>query len=259
MLRTKTCLMVVVLMLGYSFTAFAGGVLRDDKTEDDWEILVTPFLFATSLEGSSTVGSTVGTLTLDIDAPFSDLADNLDMAFSLHTEFHRGKWAFVIDPTYLELSADIETEFVNTKLEMEIKLWLIESWAAYKINSNWEVIGGARWQSQELSISSLRSPTLRTLPTAKLDVKDNWLNWIAGVRFSYPLNEKWGIVGRADVAFAGDSDSSYNLQLFFNRKFGTNKALILGYRYFEDDYDNTPKYGWDMLQEGPMIGYTWSF
>ena len=45
----------------------------------------------------------------------------------------------------------------------------------------------------------------------------------------------------------------------FNRRFGANKSLNLGYRYYEDDYDNLPSYAWDMTQDGPIVGYTWVF
>ena len=36
-------------------------------------------------------------------------------------------------------------------------------------------------------------------------------------------------------------------------------AVNLGYRYFENDYDNAPSYAWDVRQQGPIVGYTWSF
>ena len=58
---------------------------------------------------------------------------------------------------------------------------------------------------------------------------------------------------------AGDSDSSINTSLLLNRRFGESMALNLGYRYFEDDYDNLPSYAWDMTQSGPVVGYTWVF
>ena len=52
---------------------------------------------------------------------------------------------------------------------------------------------------------------------------------------------------------------SYNLSIFFNRKIGKTMALNLGYRYFENDYDNAPTYTWDVRQTGPVVGYTWAF
>jgi hypothetical protein len=44
-----------------------------------------------------------------------------------------------------------------------------------------------------------------------------------------------------------------------NRRIGESMSVNFGYRYFKDDYDNTPKYGWDMEQKGPILGYTWAW
>ena len=94
---TLTAALCTTLLFSSIVTA---GVLREDKGDTDWEILLAPYLWGTSLKGTSQVGVLP---PLDIDASFSDLLSNLNMALSLHTEFHRGKFAFVIDPTYLSL------------------------------------------------------------------------------------------------------------------------------------------------------------
>ncbi len=73
------------------------------------------------------------------------------------------------------------------------------------------------------------------------------------------LGDKWVVTWRGDIAFAGDSDSSYNMEIFFNRRIGETMALNIGYRILEDDYINEGVYGWDMVQQGPVIGYTWTF
>ena len=244
---------VAFAMFGWVAISFPAIVCAGDaNSDDDWEISVAPYLWALSLDGTSTVGTLP---PLDIDASFSDIVDNLDLALSLHTEFHRGKWAFVIDPIYLSLSVDAEP-LSGVKPRIEVDIWFVEGWASYKVTSNWEVIGGVRWQDQDMSVSRLPSPPL---PVTEAGAGGDWLDWFAGARFNYPLNEKWFVTGRADITFAGDSDSSYNLTFFVNRRFGKNKALLIGYKYFEDDYDNGPKYEWDMEQAGPTIGYTWSF
>ena len=68
------------------------------------------------------------------------------------------------------------------------------------------------------------------------------------------------MVWRGDVAVAGDSDSSYNTSIFFNRRVGQkgNKAVMLGYRYFVDDYNNEGTYAWDVTESGPLAGFSWN-
>ncbi len=209
---------------------------------------------ATSIDGDSN--------GMPVDASFSDILDNLNIALSLHTEFHRGKWAFVIDPTYLSLEIDVELPAPVTP-KADIDIWLVEAWGSYKFIEHWEALAGARYQDQDVKMTGLGTVPIPPAPSGgfpdPLNIADNWLDWFAGIRFNYPFGEKWFVIGRGDVTFAGDSDSGYNLELFFNRRFGKNKALVLGYRYLEDDYDNAPEYTWDVKQQGPVIGYTWAF
>ena len=51
------------------------------------------------------------------------------------------------------------------------------------------------------------------------------------------------------------------MSIFLNRSVGKkgNKMVNLGYRYLEDDYDDTGVYAWDVKQQGPVVGFTWVF
>jgi hypothetical protein len=168
-----------------------------------------------------------------------------------------GPWRVVVDPTYLSLTVDLPTlpGPGASQPSMDVEMWLIEVWGAYAFTENWEVLGGVRYQDQDLTLSGLPSPPF----PASLGVNESWSNWFAGVRFNTELGEKWILTWRGDVVFAGDSDTSYNTEIFFNRRFGETMALNLGYRYLRDDYNNAGVYAWDMTQQGPVIGYTWVF
>jgi hypothetical protein len=237
---------VVFSML--STMAFAQSFDRDSN-----EIILAPYLWATAISGTSTVGMLP---PLDIDASFSDILDNLNFAMSLHTEFKRGPWVFVIDPTYISLEMEVVPPIPDVPAgKMEVDVWIIELWAGYQFHDNWEVIGGARYQDQDISISGLPDPPF----TPPLGVSDDWTDWFAGLRFNADLGDKWLMVWRGDVVVAGDSDSSWNSSIFFNRRFGDNKMLNLGYRYLVGDYVNAGIYGWDVTQDGPVVGFTWAF
>ncbi len=89
---------------------------------------------------------------------------------------------------------------VNVSLEIDVDMWLVEAWTSYKILPNWEVLGGARWQDQDVDVSGLPSPPL-------------------------PIDS----ISGGDAVVAGDSERTVNLELFINRRFGDNMALLLGY------------------------------
>ena len=59
----------------------------------------------TALSGTSTIGDLP---PLELDASFSDIFSNLNFAAAFHTEFHNGPWAFVIDPMYISIEADLD-------------------------------------------------------------------------------------------------------------------------------------------------------
>ena len=64
---TKFLVGIVALVTTAQVSA---GVVRDDKGDTDWEFILTPYLWAISLNGTSQVGPFP---PLDIDADFGDL------------------------------------------------------------------------------------------------------------------------------------------------------------------------------------------
>ncbi len=229
----------------------AAPLMAQDKA---WEIRLTPYLWGVSLDGTSVIGPAPPT---DIDASFSDILSNANLALSLHTEFIRDKWTFTIDPTYMSLTVDVDVPVPPISGEIDIDMWFVELWAAYEFVEHWQVLGGARWQSQEIS------PDFGLgLPVSGVDV--DWTDWFVGFRYTNDISDKWFVAVRGDVQFAGDSDSSWNATVFFSRRFGqrNNMALNLGYRYYTDDFETGSGlsfYSWDMDMTGPVVGYTWRF
>jgi len=254
LMRSKASAWLIAFGLTMAFTPLAfAGVLLEDKGADEWEILFTPYLWGTDLEGTSTVSDLP---PLDFDVSFGDVVSDLNIAASAHTEFHRGDWGFVIDPTYLSLDIDITNPIPGASdPEADVDIWIVEAWTAYKVIPNWEVLGGARWQDQDVDLKGFPAPPF----PESLGVSDSWLDWFAGVRFNYSLGQKWAVSGRTDFVVAGDSERTTNALLLLHRRIGDNMSFDFGYRYFKDDYDNTPKYAWDMKQKGPIVGYTWAF
>lgn len=233
------------------------GSLAQTSSGDDNKIIFTPYLWGQSLSGTSTIGALP---PLDLDASFSDLLSNLNFAMSLHTEFVVNDWVFVIDPTYVVLEVDVGLPPPipeDSSLKLDVDIWLVEAWAGYRFNEHWEVIGGARYQSQDIVVNGLPNPPFPD----NIGISEDWTDWFVGARFRTDLGEKWSMVFRGDTVVAGDSDTSWNASLFFNRQVGKkgNKMLNLGYRVLVDDYNDPGNFRWDMTQDGPVLGFTWEF
>jgi hypothetical protein len=234
--------------------------MAQSSNEKSREIILAPYLWGAAIDGTGTVGNLP---PLAIDASFSDILSNLNFALSVHTEFRFNDWVFVIDPTYisLEMEAVLPPAVpapAGTVLPIEVDIWLVELWAGYRLNENWEAIGGLRYQDQDISITGLPSPPLMV---TSVEAGTDWSSWFVGTRFNTDLSEKWNLSWRADVVIAGDSDTSWNTSIMFKRRVGKkgNKALHLGYRYFVDDFLEPGVYGWDVTQNGPVVGFSWVF
>lgn len=253
MQRTAAIICCVLILMATAPSE--GGVIREDKGDSDWEFLLSPYLWGVSLKGTSRVGILP---EVDVDASFSDILDNLQFGGSLHMELHRGRWAFILDPTYLDLEAEGGAEDALLQPTIAIKAWIVEGLVGYKLTANWELLGGFRWQQQELKVDpGLPEPPF---PPTSFGTKQDWTDWLIGTRFSYPIgSSRWVFFGRGDVSVFGDSDTNYNLQISFDRRIRKTMMLNVGYRFMETDYDDFPNYVWDVRQQGPYLGYTWSF
>ena len=246
-----------ILMLS-ALCVCSAAAMAQGSGEKSREIILAPYLWGTSIEGTGSVGSLP---PLEIDASFGDIISNVNFAMSLHTEFRFNEWVFVVDPTYisLEIEAALPPPIpAGTVLPIEVDIWMVELWAGYRLNENWEAIGGLRYQDQDISIVGLPSPPL---PVSSVEAGTDWSDWFVGTRFNIDLSEKWNFTWRADVTIAGDSDTGWNTSIFFKRRVGKkgNKAWHLGYRYFVNDFVESGVYGWDVTQQGPVAGFSWVF
>ena len=73
--------MLAVLLLSANVSA---GVIREDKGDSDWEVLLAPYLWGSSLKGTAGVGPFP---PVDVDASFSDIFENLNMALAVLGSF----------------------------------------------------------------------------------------------------------------------------------------------------------------------------
>lgn len=72
-MKQVTALLTVMAVLG-GIAPTQAGVLRETKSDTDWQFLLSPYLWGVNLRGTSRVGLLP---EVDVDASFSDILDNL--------------------------------------------------------------------------------------------------------------------------------------------------------------------------------------
>lgn len=121
---------------------------------EQWEFGAMIYLWGAGLEANTQTGG-------DIDISFSDIVDDLDMAFMGTFDARKGKWSVLLDAVYLDMSQNgggsetipiLEGAFeINRSVDVDItmKASITTFGAGYNVVDNKRVkldlVGGARY------------------------------------------------------------------------------------------------------------------
>lgn len=235
-------------------------LLAQNDTASDWEFGFRPYAWMTGLSG--TIGANGVTSPVDVD--FGDILDNLDMVWSSTLEARHGRWGLLLDFTYLKLSDSFLPTFGGpppiAPYGFEMEMFLLDLVGSYRM-SEWDsgfldLTGGVRWMSIENTID-LASPAG---PLGSTGAKDDWFDPHLGFRVHHDFTPNCYLRGFADVGgFNVGSDLTYQALAAIGYRATEHVAVELGYRYLNEDYDNTPTLTFDAEMHGPMLGLsiTW--
>jgi hypothetical protein len=67
--------------------------------DDAWQFEFTPYVFGSSLSGTTGVGR----VTAEVDQSFGDIVQNLDSGFMAMFEARKGPWGLLFDGVYFKL------------------------------------------------------------------------------------------------------------------------------------------------------------
>jgi hypothetical protein len=254
--------MVVSLLLSPLARAEAQG-----SGSDEWEFTVIPYLWMAGLKGDVGVKGT----TSEVDASFSDILDNLDIAAQFHLEAKKGKWAFFIDPTYMKLSADESaTTRLGTTIDAKItnEAWLVEGGVFYRIDERpigddgvrtlaFDLLGGVRYNHLKAEIDLKGSGGILDVDA---DGSKDWFDPIVGGRIQARLTRKLLVNLRGDIGgfgISGCSDVTWSVLAALGYDLRENLTLLVGYRALGIDYEDgsgADKFKYDVIMSGPFVG-----
>ncbi len=243
-----------------------------------WTFAVTPYLWATSLDGKAGVAGK----TADVDVSFSDLLKDLNGALMLDLEARKGRFALMSNTVYANLEDDA------SKLENDLKIKTTANMLIQGLAASWRV---GTWQLAEfdqagpLSVvldpyAGIRYTYLDTELKGKLDLPDlgvnakrtaegdkNWVDPIVGLRTTWTLGNRLSLIAAGDVG-GTSTNSDYSWQAigvvgYRFGLFGTDNANVLaGYRALHQkfkDGNGRSEFEWDITMYGPVVGLTINF
>lgn len=228
-----------------------GPVVLEESVSDEWK-------FSASINGwlpDMTIKTAAGhKLTITM----RDILENLNLTVMSTLVAQKGKWSFVTDVVYMNISKGTYLPRTPTIAITNIKMqaWVVTPMASYRFmeseDLSFDVLAGARY----LYVNS----PVQVNYNKKIKASGHAWNGIIGLRGKYNLNEKWFMPLHFDVG-SGEIDLTWHAFAGVGYKY-ENFDVMAGYRHLEfkfDDNDDGGEVFDGITISGPIVGFNYHF
>jgi opacity protein-like surface antigen len=232
------------------------------QAADEWEVAVTPYLWASGMKGDTQAGRLPKT---SVDMKFSDIMDTLDFGLMGQLEARKNRWGIFVDAIYMKLSDTAESngQVLDLRAKARIEQSTLAAAVTYRLlegSSPVDLFGGVRYTKLDVDATIDASVFGGLLGRqVKRDASKDWFDPYIGVRAQHKLNDNWTLVGYGDVGgFGVGADSTWQASLGADYALSKTTSASFGYRYFSVDYDDDG-FRYDMKNDGLYLGMTFRF
>lgn len=292
----------IVVTIGISKAAVAADISMPVKTPvappviDTWTFSFTPYFWATSLTGSTTVKGR----TVDVDAGFFDILDHTQFPKGLFQlaafgEARYGRFGLLTDLTYIKLGLGASLErsrqvdelgfSIGASAGLTVQMIIAELAAAYEVAhwngltspnsiSAFDLYAGGRlwWQHADAQVAVSGTVNVSDLTlsrsgvlSAKGDV--TWVDPVVGARLRHQFAPGWNLAVSGDVGgFGAGSKFSWQALATLDHEFARSEHVVwnwmIGYKALFVDYSKgsgLSHYEYDNTMYGPVFGVTARF
>jgi hypothetical protein len=273
--------LVVLAIAGFLLCTFAPPVSAETVEEgplkrNDWTISVVPYLWALALDGE------LGILDVeaDVDVPFSDLLDHLNVALMLEFLVHKGRFGFFVNPFYSKLGSDKNITLLegtilerNLKVDTTLKMFIMSFGAMYRLGP-YRLCDREEGHTPAVIVEPYVGGRL-TQVDVKLDLVDRdrlfeddiaWADPMFGVLSIWNLYPRWNITLGGNVGgFGVGTDLAWTITALGGYRFHFSKRIlgnvVFGYRALHQDFESSEGLGfkYDATMHGPYVGVSLDF
>jgi len=231
-------------------------VAIEQPSDERWEFGFAPYLWASTLEGTV---AQFGLDPTDIELGFSDILENLDIAFMGLAEARRGRFGVFGDIVYSKLSAGGTGPggifSVNLENQMLIGTAMIDYRVVDDGRSSVDVMAGARVWSVDTDVR------ITAGVGAGFSGSDSatWVDPMIGVKGRWQGTSPWYLTGWGMVGgFGISSDIDWDVMAGAGYEVRDWVSVVAGYRATGVDYQDGA-FVWDTIMHGPIVGAVFRF
>ncbi|MCU0975034.1 MAG: hypothetical protein MUC71_01815 [Steroidobacteraceae bacterium] len=239
----RACLVAAAILTGATAQA------------DEWQHEFAPYLWATGMDGTAGVGP----VEASVDVGFSDILDNLEMAFLGTYRASKGPLSLTMDVVYMGLGETVRGPGGLVTADIDMDQTALEGTAGWALTEQFVLFGGLRYVDLSVDVQA------RT-PQGDLGAasgSESWVDPIVGARYTIPFNDQWSLALRGDIGgFGIGSDFAWQAAAAVRWQASPRVGVLAAYRYVDMDYEDGSGAGffkYDMSISGPALGVVFTF
>lgn len=242
-----------LLMLAFAMPA---------QAEKEWQFSLSPYAWIPSVQGD--IGGGSGSPSVPVDISPSDVIDDIEAVVMLVLDAKKGRHGIYADIFHADIDGDIELlpAPIGLRLRTEVQNQLLTLAYQYELyNSDGavaDVLFGARYWAVEstLTFGGGSGP----LAGRRFTSSESWTDPVVAFKGYLPLGGSrfYLQAGGGIGGFGVGSDMFYEVSGVIGYRWSDSIGTSFGYRLFDVDY-NSNSFSYDIKQQGPQFGLTWSF
>jgi hypothetical protein len=225
-----------------------------------WTYEFTPYIWGAGMDGSVRINDRPQA-GLAVEQSFSDIYKILGFAAMGALEARKDRWGVLADAVYFRVkdegsvSGPLGFTSLSAKGKVTQQMYTLAGiYRAQEGRTPIDLFGGLRAMSIKWDIAVTASVPVLLPAQARFTETKDWVDPFVGLRVQQPLDDRWTLVGYADIGgFGVGSDFAGQLVLGANYAFNNTYTGKLGYRYLSIDYDKRG-FKYDMANSGLFLG-----
>lgn len=205
----------------------AGVLSAGAASAQDWQYKATLYGWIPAM--TTTVDTRFG--PIEVNQSQSDVLSALDMAFMGTFAAQNGKYGFVADLLYADLSGNSTTPGpLFDSANLGVTLTALSGYALYRLadDPQLQFDAGVGFRSFDVSVAATVSGG--SLGNQEQSMGNSWTDPLIAARLMVPLDEKWFVNGFADFGGTGSDDQTYQIYAGLGYNFSEAWSGQIGYR-----------------------------